>query len=388
MTNKNTNSIWNNVSIYAFVIGISSLLYTFIFGKEESAFYYLTAYLFWLSISLGALFFVLFQFLTRATWNAFVQRIAENIMMILPVFAILFIPIFLNMNTLFSWTTPELFAENLELTHLLERKSSYLNVPFFLLRSMLYFVIWTGISWLFYSKSVSQEGARFLQKFAAPALVLTVLSVTFAIFDWNMSLDWQWFSTIFGVYFFSGAMVAFFAFYLLVILFLTLKQTQFSKKMAEKLDIFHDIAKLLWGFTLFWSYIAFSQFLIVWYANVPEETLWFAHRWKGNWQIIGWTLAIAHFGIPLFLFMSRHVKRNIKMLWFFALYMLLFHALDLIWQVLPIVQQDNFYFDLTLISAFLGIGAIFLGTMSVIMKQSSLDPIVISKGCNSLDKAK
>ncbi len=369
---------WNKLPPIAFGVGAVGIVLTMLLGGELGAFNYLVAYLFWLSFGFGALFFVLFQFITRAGWSVLVRRVAENAMITLPIFALLFVPILLNLHTLFSWTTPELFANDHLAAEMLEKKSSFLNIPFFLVRAGVYFTVWTALSWFFYSNSTAQDESgdhsitRKLQKIAAPGIALTVLTMTFAIFDWDMSTDWQWFSTMYGVYFFAGSMVAFMSLLAIMTLLLT-KQGHMGG--AVNAEHFQDIGKLLWGFTVFWSYIAFSQFFLIWYGNIPEETLWFAHRWEGSWQTMGWILAIGHFWVPLFLFMSRHIKRKPKMLMFFAIYMIVLHAVDLIWQILPVAQHSGFQFDITLVTAFVGIGGVFVGAMVMMMKRSLLVPL-------------
>lgn len=232
------------------------------FHGNQFAFSYLTAFMYWLSLALGALFFVLTQFATRAGWSVLVRRLAETIAATLPVFALLFIPILLGMHTLYHhWLEPGGDP-------MLLAKSGYLNETFFLVRTGIYFVAWSGLATYFYKHSTRQdqsgdlEHTRKMQARSYPGIAIFGLTVTFAAIDWMKSLDPHWYSTMWGVYYFAGCMVGFFTFFGLVVLAMTRKGADaFHGAVTDEHR--HDIGKYTFGFVVFWAYIAFSQYFLI-----------------------------------------------------------------------------------------------------------------------------
>ena len=238
-------------------------------GGELKAFTYLTAYIFWLGVSLGALFFVLLFNLARASWSITIRRIVENMAMTLPVMALLFIPVLVFMGDLYHhWLHP---GDD----PILLGKAGYLDVNFFLVRCAFYFVAWCGMAWWFRRESVQQDTDGDLQHtskrqmMGAPGIAIFALTITFAAFDWIMSIDAHWFSTMFGVYYFAGANVAFYA-VLAVILLLLSKKGGVMDGVA-RVDHLHDVAKMMFGFNIFWTYVTFSQYFLIWYSNIPKH---------------------------------------------------------------------------------------------------------------------
>lgn len=336
---------------------------------------WLTASLFVLSLALGGLFFVLSQHATQAGWSIVVRRIGENAMATLPLAALLFVPLVLfGMHDLFHWTHADAVASD----HLLAHKQPYLNVPFFVTRTVVFFAIWLGLAWWFGRVSRQQDSTgdpaatRRLRRASAPALILFALSVTFASFDWLMSLDPHWFSTIFGVYFFSGSMVGFFAFMSLV---------SIAQRRAGLLTTVvnhehqHDVGKLLFAFVAFWAYIGFSQYFLIWYGNLPEETGFYAHRLAGSWQAVTVTLALGHFVVPFFFLLPRTIKRNGTALAAGALWMLLMHALDLYWLVMPTLRPDSAAPTLLDLTTFAGAVGAFLALFVWASRRQALVPL-------------
>ena len=298
------------------VLGLAGIGGAYALGQENSQFYfsYLTAFAYFLSIALGGLFFVLIQFATRAGWSVVVRRIAEQVMATLPVFAILFIPVIFGMHDLYHWTHAELYDPTSDqYDKILAGKQGYLNESFFLIRAGVYFVVWIALSQYFLKKSLSQDESgdkgitAQLQKWSALGLALYAMTQTFAAFDWLMSLDPHWYSTMYGVYFFAGGFVAIFA--VLAIFTIRLSTPDGVLNGIATEEHFHDLGKLLFGFTVFWAYIAFSQYFLIWYSNIPEETLFYKHRMESGWMNVSIFLMIGHFAVPFFLLMSRHMKR-------------------------------------------------------------------------------
>jgi hypothetical protein len=326
------------------VVGLAALLVALIAGAiagdgmQHFFFSYLHSFVFCLSLSLGALFFVVLQYLTRAGWSVVVRRLAENMAAAIVPLAALFLPVLLlvifGSYSLYEWNNPAKVAED----PLISNKAPYLNAPFFAVRCLIYFGVWCGTALYFRKLSVAQDetgDAASTLKLEAIAPVCTfafALSITFASIDWVMSLNAHWFSTIFGVYFFAGSMVGFFATMALIIIYL--QQDGFLLKPVT-VEHRHDIGKLLFGFTCFWAYCGFSQYMLIWYANIPEETFWYLERITNGWQFVAFTLVIGHFFLPFLILMPRDSKRSKTVLAVMACWMLLMHWIDLYWLIMP-----------------------------------------------------
>ncbi|HEX6811444.1 MAG TPA: quinol:cytochrome C oxidoreductase [Planctomycetota bacterium] len=302
-------------------------------GGEHFYFSYLVGYMGVLGICLGALFFVMIQHITRAGWSPTVRRIAENTMWALPLMLLLFVPIFVGIDKLYAhWV----HANPNDLV--LEGKSGWLNKNFFLVRVVAYFGIWIGLAWFFRSNSIKQDEtgdpaiSLKLSRRAAPGLLLFALSTTFAAFDWIMSMDPHWFSTIFGVTYFAGAAMASLAF---TILFAKWLGRRGYLKNAITVEHYHDLGKLMFVYMVFWTYTNFSQYMLQWYANMPEETHWFLVRTVNGWGAIGTILIVGHFFIPFAFLMSRHVKRHGMALSAGAIFLLVIHCIDMQFLILP-----------------------------------------------------
>jgi len=308
---------------------------------------------------LGALFFTLLHHLTRANWSTVLRRLSESIMSNIPFMLILFIPVLLGIHDLYHWSHQDAVATD----HLLQLKSPYLNVPFFLVRVAFYFTVWTVVAYALIRYSLKQdthhEDSLYLKmrKVSAPGLLLFAFTLTFAAVDWLMSLEPHWYSTIFGVYIFAGTFIAGIAFTIIII--------AYQKKQGILNDVItvehrHNLGKLLFAFTVFWAYIGFSQYLLIWYANIPEETFWFLQRWEGNWKIVSILLPIGHFGLPFLMLIPRAAKRSFGWLLFMAVYMLIMHYIDIYWIVMPNHLEQNAAFGWVDLSTFAGIGGIFV----------------------------
>ena len=379
-------------SIRAFGVGVFFFVLTFlslfIFAKTLVFGAYLVVFLFFLSIALGAMFFVVLHFLTRAGWSVVFRRFAELVMTSfvaswgLPILFLLFIPIIVGLESLYIWL-PQVGEKITD--PIILNKMSYLNKPFFLIRASLFFGVWYVIAFFFTYHSFRQdktgdlEHTNKLNKFSPLALLGFSLTLTFAAFDWIMSIDPHWFSSIFGVYYFSGSLVAIYAF--LALFGIQLHKRGFLLDIITK-EHFHDIGKLLFGFIVFWSYIAFSQFLLIWYANIPEETAWFDRRWSDGWGYLSLLLLFGHFVIPFFFLMSRHIKRRLHLLSIAAIWMLVMHFIDLYWLIMPnlyhnLEKQDihfSWFHLIPLMTSFLGMGGLLMAVIAWRMKDISLIP--------------
>jgi hypothetical protein len=341
---------WQRLAIPLMIAGLASLgIAAAVSGTSDIHYFllaYLTSYVFCLSISLGALFFVMVQLLVRAGWSASVRRLAELLAMIIPVWGLLFLPILASLwlgdGLLYDWDGGHAVEHGM----ITPAKEVYLNVPFFTVRAVIYFAVWSGLAYYFYGMSRQQDEIRDpeltkrRQKWAGPGIMLFSVVTSFAAFDWVMSLAPAWFSTIYGVYLFAGSMLSLFA--TLIVLVYVL-QRQGLLVDAVTVEHYHDLGKFLFGFIFFWTYIAFSQYMLYWYANLPEETIWLDIRTSVNtprsrevgWWIISIILVVGHFAVPFLGTMSRHVRRAPAVLCGWAAFVLLMHWVDLYWQIMP-----------------------------------------------------
>lgn len=335
---------------------------------------YLVAWIFWVSIGLGALFFVMLNHLTGAVWSLVLRRINESVMIALPFMAILFIPLIFGLHDMYHWTHSEDVAKDA----ILSQKTGYLNIPFFLIRTAVYFILWFIVSFRLYKTSLAQDKnptadqIKAMRRVSGPGMVIFALTTSFAGFDWLMSLDAHWYSTIFGVYFFSGGLLASLALLTLIGLFLRRKGI-----LNETITIehYHDMAKLMFAFTIFWGYMAFSQYFLIWYANIPEETIWYAHRWDGNWKILSLTLVFGHFVIPFVGLMTRAAKRNLKWITLLTIWLLVMHWIDLYWIAMPTSAHHGFHLSWMDLTLFLGIGSVYLGIFWKFTSANALVPL-------------
>jgi hypothetical protein len=342
--------------------------------KEQFYFSYLVAFVYWASITLGGMFFVIIQYATKAGWSVVVRRVAEFLMAVAPYLIVLFVPIALGVHTIYHhWADAALVAAD----PLLQGKQPWLNEPFFLVRAVIYLLVWTTIALVFFKGSTKQDASgdeaitSRLTTASYPALLFFALSVTFAALDWIMSLDPHWYSTIFGVYYFAGSVVAAFASMILLAHLLRSQKLVADSITAEH---FHDLGKLLFAFVVFWTYIAFSQYMLMWYANIPEETIFYRERMQGGWENLTYVLAGGHFVIPFFFLMSRTIKRVPLALNIGALWMLGMHYLDLFWLVTP-MHSEEMHFSLMDLTTFVGVGGVFIFAIGRAMNKHALVPV-------------
>jgi hypothetical protein len=299
---------------------------------------YMVNYSFFLSISLGALFWVAVDHACRAGWCVNVRRLAEIIAANVGCLALLalpiVVPVLLDYHGLFPWNDRAAAADD----PALRAKAAYLAPGFFGIRSAVYLAVWWGLARFYLGRSLEQDRSGDpnltlrMERWSPAALLLYAFTVTFASFDWLMSLSPRWFSTIFGVYFYSGAAVAFFAAIILLAMLL-----QRSGRLTGSITVehYHDLGKLMFAFVVFWGYMAFSQYLLIWYANIPEETEWYSARQAGPWAWVSVGLLFAGLLIPFAGLLSRHAKRWKPSLAFWAAWLLAAHWLDLYWIVMP-----------------------------------------------------
>src|SRR6186713_2628793 len=327
---------------------------------------YLVAFVWVMTIGAGALWWVTIQNIVNSHWSTVIRRVAELIASNAPVLALLSLPVVLPLimgkPVMYLWADAALMHESHELTN----KIGYLNPTFFAIRFVVYFGFWTLLSRFFLKRSLGQDKETeaaaaktvvSMRRLAGPAMIGFALTVTFCAIDLIMSLDPKWFSTMFGVYYFASCVQAVNA-----SLALTLMWLQSKGRLTSSVTVhhFHDLGKMVFAFTIFWAYVGFSQFMLLWYANIPEETLWFKIRFANSWGSLSWFLLFGHFVIPFFGLLSRHVKRNKKALAFWCIWQLVMIYVDMYWLVMPTLGFDEVPFALIDVTCWIGVLALFI----------------------------
>ncbi len=338
---------------------------------------WLLACLYFLGISLGGLFFVLIQHLTRAGWSVAVRRVGELVAANTLVIALLLAPLVALVasgdGSLYPWGDPAVVSAS----PVLAAKAGFLDGRFFALRCLVYFAIWIGLGRWLLSRSRAQDESRdaqptlALERRAAPAMVLFALSTNFAAFDLVMTLDPAWASTIFGVCFFAASVIAFFSAAVLILRFLQSRQVLAQSVHVEH---YHDLGKFLFAFVFFWGYVSFSQFMLIWYADIPEETVWFKERFHGSWAVVSAILLFGHFVLPFAGLLSRHAKRNLGVLAFWAAWMLVMHAVELFWLVMPGTERDGALVNPMDVASLLAVGGIWIFALTRLAGERALIP--------------
>jgi hypothetical protein len=292
---------------------------------------YMVAFAYVAATGLGAFFFVMVQYLTGSAWSVTMRRIMENIMITLPACAILFLPIAFGLKDIYPWT-------NRAANPFLGTKGAYLTENFFVLRTYIYFALWSIWIFAIYYQSTKQDTERsarqmnVIARWSAPGLFLAIVVGTLASYDWLMSLEPRWYSTIFGLYILAGGALTFMSFVTLICL--GFRRAGILKNSITP-EHYHDLGKWLFALTAFYTYMAFSQYLLIWYANLPEETIWYRHRSVGSWLAISLAMPFIRFLIPFFIMLSRPAKRSLKMIAALAIWSIVVEYVDLYWVVMP-----------------------------------------------------
>jgi hypothetical protein len=368
---------WDRVQQRALVVGAAGVVLcgVGVFSNPTQFFRsYLLAYLFWLSIPLGCLAILMLHHLVGGAWGAMIRRVLESGTRTLPLLVLLYVPLLFGVHELYLWARPEVVAND----PLLQRKSSYLNIPFFMLRSAFYFVIWLAVSHLLNKWSLAQDqtGAdpfeRRMRLLSGPGLVLYVLTATFASVDWMMSLEPHWFSTIYGILAIVGQLLATLAF-VVVVAALLVDAPPLSDVMSPA--HFHDLGNLVLAFVMVWAYMAFSQFLIIWSGNLPEEITWYLLRTQGGWEWVGLALFLFYFALPFLLLLSRGIKQRVRLLAWVAAAILGMHVVDVFWLVVPAFQPTGFAVHWMDVAALVGIGGIWIAVFVWQLRRRPLLPV-------------
>ena len=342
------------------VLGLILVAFAFYNDAIRVSFVSVVTFTFVVSIGLGALFLIAIEYIAGVVWSVPFRRVAEGLGAVLFIAPLFVIPAIINFHSLYHWAHPEAMAHD----PVLQAKSPYLNETFFFVRNVAIFVLWWFFYLMFVRNSVKQDntGDPKLSKrnitLSAPFLVLFGITLMILSIDWLMAIEPHWFSTIFGVYYFSGTVIAGLA----AVTFVSIKLDEKGYLIKGlRPDHYYGFGVLMFAFVNFWAYIAFSQLLLIWYANLPEETFWFIARGEGAWIYYSFGLIFVHFLVPFGLILSQHAKMNPKRLKIVSVWLLFAHFYDLYWLVMPALDKDGYRFCLLdLATPVLAIGAIML----------------------------
>jgi hypothetical protein len=328
------------IQLRSLIIGVAAAALSIVGAfVAPASFYsaYLTGFMFWLGLSLGCMAILMLYHLVGGGWGTVIRRIMEAGMMVLPLMFVLFIPILLNLPKLYFWARPEELTKDPKIA---EIAHSYLNFNGILLRYIVYFAIWFGLAFLLNRWSAEQDtlegGAKSTLRFRALSsigLVIYSFTISFAVIDWVMSLQARWISTIYGLIFIAGEVLSAFCFAVVIERILSKR-----KPMSEYLTTteVHDHGKFMFTFVMVWAYFNFSQWLIIWAGNLPEEIPWFVRRLSGGWGGVGLFLVIFHFSVPFALLLSRSLKKNVSWLVWLASWLMVMRIVDLWWHIEPV----------------------------------------------------
>lgn len=361
-------------------LGVGALLFTlFVAGVfiDRAQFFhaYLVGFIFWTGITVGSLALLMLQHLTGGAWGLIIRRVLEASTRTLPLILLLFVPVVVGLNQIYPWTNG---AEMNQVPALREKAAHYLNPPFFIARALVYFAIWSLLAVLLNWLSLQQDRTndstvkKRLQIVSGPGLGALILTITFAAIDWVMSLDPAWSSTIFGLIFVASWSLSALAFGILSMSWLSKREPM---NAVVRTSHFHDWGNLLLALVMLWTYFAFSQYLIIWSANLPEETVWYVARKHGGWGVIALGIVILQFVFPFMTLLSRAAKESSQKLAMLAVLILAMRVVDVIWLIEPSYNREHFHLSWMDIVAPMAMGGLWLATFAWQLQKRSLVPI-------------
>jgi hypothetical protein len=361
----------------ALLVGVVfMLLFALGFFLDRRQFFhsYLFAFGFWAGISIGSLALLMLQHLTGGGWGLVIRRVLEASTRTLPLVLILFLPIVFGAHWIYIWTDPHELAQH----PVLIEKSKYLNLPFFTVRAAIYFAIWLALAFflnrwsLLQDRTAKSKFTKNMRLLSGPGMVLLVFTVTFASIDWFMSLNPEWSSTIYGFIFVAAWSLSALAFTVAVMAALA-KHEPMNQIVGQ--SHFQDLGKLLLALVMLWSYFAFSQFLIIWSGNLPEEIGWYLPRIHGAWGAIALAVIILHFAFPFLFLLSRSFKRDSGKLVIVAVLILVMRLIDLFWMIAPNFRGGEFHLSWMDLIAPIAMGGLWLGVFARALTARPLIPI-------------
>lgn len=362
---------WQSRSLIVGVIGAVVLAATGVMWHETFMRGYLVGFMLWLGLSLGCLALLMLQYVTGGLWGLVSRRFLEAAAKCVPLMAILFIPIAVAAPHFYPW---------------IDKPTWWLNLPGFYLRAVIYFVIWAALAYTLsswdkrYDEGPAPSLSSRMMTLSAPGLVLYVFTITFAAVDWVMSLSPGWTSTIYGLLYLAGQGLSAFAF-VIVMLWLVTKHEPY-RTLVTRTQV-HDIGKLMMAFTLLWAYFSYSQFLITWSANLPEEISWYLHRIRGGWAPVAIFIVMFHFFVPFGIMLSQDLKRNLNKLAPLAIFMIFMRVVDLFWYIVPNFNTPGAETAapfataqvlIVVVASVFGIGGLWLGFFFFNLRKAPLTP--------------
>jgi hypothetical protein len=335
---------------------------------------YLVGFIFWIGITVGSLALLMLQHLTGGAWGLVIRRVLEASTRTFPLMLLLFIPVAIGLKHIYPWTD----AAVMNSTAALQKKTSFLNPSFFILRAFVYFAIWSALAmalnWfsLQQDRAASRQVRKRLQMISGPGLVVTIICITFAAIDWVMSLDPSWYSTIYGLIFVASWALSALAFTILVMSWLSTREPMSAVVQPRHS---HDWGNLTLALVMLWTYFAFSQYLLIWSGNLPEETTWYVARKHGGWGAIALAVVIFQFAFPFLALLSRATKKNAQKLAMLAALILVMRLIDVIWLIEPTYSRGDFVFNWMDYVAPIALGGLWLGTFAWQLQKRPLLPI-------------
>jgi hypothetical protein len=361
----------------AFAVGLLftlALVLGAVLSPEHFFHGYLVGFVFWTGITVGSLALLMLQHLTGGAWGLVIRRVLEASTRTFPLMLLLFIPVAIGLKHIYPWTD----AAVMNSTPALQKKTSFLNPSFFILRTFVYFAIWSALAmalnwWsLQQDRAASREVRKRMQMISGPGLVVTIICITFAAIDWVMSLDPSWYSTIYGLIFVASWALSALAFTILIMNWLAAREPMDAVVQPRHS---HDWGNLTLALVMLWTYFAFSQYLLIWSGNLPEETTWYVARKQGGWGAIALAVVIFQFAFPFLILLSRAAKQNAQRLAMLAALILVMRIIDVIWLIEPTYSRGNFVFNWMDYVAPIAIGGLWLGTFAWQLQKRPLLPI-------------
>lgn len=327
---------------------------------RTALFGYLVGFTYWLGLALATLILVATFQASNARWPVVVRRMLEVTASTVPLFVLLFLPLVAGMGTLYPWVSPAVDLDP-HTHHLLVHKQPYLNVPFFLVRALAYFVVWGVVAHLLLRYSRAQDETGDLRwtlkqrRVGGGTLPVLALTFSFMTLDWMMSLEPTWYSTVYAIYVFTGAFSG--AFALAIVVAKRARDGQHFGSLLHE-GHFQRLGTFLFAFICFWAYIAYSQYMLIWVASLPEEVSWYRPRTTGAWAWVAHVLVLGHFVVPFLLLLFRKLKQRPGALAAVSLWVLLMHAVDTVWLLLPALSPDVVVLPWTCVTALVGVGGL------------------------------
>ncbi len=369
-----------NASLIVGIVGLILFGIGLLTQSTQALQSYLFGYVFWITVSFGSLAVLMIQYTVRNNWGIPLRRLLEaGMVFTLPLMAILFLPIAFSLPAIYPWARPDVIASD----PLIQSKSAYLNTPFFLVRTAIYFVIWLILAYFLAEWSRRQDESndpRIMQRLQSLSLVGAVLiavTCSFALIDWMMSLEPHWFSSIYPGTIAGGGLIAAFS---LAIVGMALLHQQETLAAYISTSVLINLGSLLLAGLMFWVYLAFSQYIVIYSGNLSDEISWYSTRLNGGWEWVAFVLAVAGFFGPFFALFSPRMKSNIRPLAIIAAFVFVMHVLDIFWLIVPAFHPEGFHVSWLDIVALIAIGGLWIAAATWYLEHHRLVPLYPETG--------